>query len=83
MESKKSKKAVSFENALKKLEDIVASLESGQMPLEKLVESYKEGLYYQQICQSHLNRAELLVETLEENGRPLMSDTQQNNSEQP
>ncbi len=78
MEPKKRKKMLSFENSMEKLEIIVNSLESGEIPLEKLVEKYKEGLYYLNICQSHLNRAELLLETLDEKGntKPLkLGDT--------
>ena len=36
---------------------------------------YKEGLMYQKICQSHLDRASLMLETLSEEGtlKPLSS----------
>ena len=65
MEAKKRKKTLSFENSIEKLEAIVTSLESGDVPLEQLVETYKEGLNYLHICQSHLDRASILLETLE------------------
>ena len=53
---------------MEKLELIVKSLEEGNIPLDKLVEAYKEGLMYQKICQSHLDRAGLMLETLCEDG---------------
>lgn len=68
MEPKKRKKTLSFENAIEKLEAIVTSLESGDVPLEQLVETYKEGLTYLYICQSHLDRASILLESLDEKG---------------
>ena len=68
MEPKKRKKMLSFENSIEKLEAIVTSLESGEVPLDQLVETYKEGLTYLHICQSHLDRASILLETLDEKG---------------
>ena len=68
MEPKKRKKTLSFENSIEKLEAIVTSLESGEVPLDQLVETYKEGLTYLHICQSHLDRASILLETLDEKG---------------
>ena len=75
MEGKKRKKTISFEESLEKLESIVKSLEAGNVPLDKLIEAYKEGLMYQKICQSHLDRASLMLETLSEEGtlKPLSS----------
>ncbi len=68
MESKKRKKTLSFEEAMEKLESIVKSLEEGNVPLDKLVAYYKEGLAYQKICQAHLDRAGLMLETLADDG---------------
>ncbi|MDR0755421.1 MAG: exodeoxyribonuclease VII small subunit [Puniceicoccales bacterium] len=77
MRTKKSKKTPSFEIALKKLEDSVVALEQGDVSLSDLVNRYKEGLYYQQICQEHLNRAALLLDELTSNGdvQPLQVET--------
>lgn len=75
MEGKKRKKTISFEEAMEKLESIVKSLEEGNVPLDSLIEAYKEGLMYQKICQSHLDRANLMLETLSEEGeeKPLLA----------
>ncbi len=64
MDSKKRKKMLSFEEALQKLEAIVQSLEQGEVPLELLIEKYKEGLVYQKCCQQQLDRASLVLKTL-------------------
>lgn len=75
MESKKRKKTISFEESIEKLESIVKALEEGNIPLDKLIEFYKDGLMYQKICQSHLDRASLMLETLSEDGslKPVLS----------
>ena len=65
MEAKKRKKSLSFEVAMEKLEAIIKTLEEGNIPLEKLVATYREGLTYQKICQEHLDRAEFTLETLQ------------------
>ncbi len=68
MEAKKRKKSLSFEVAMEKLDGIVKTLENGNIPLGKLVETYREGLMYQKICQEHLDRATLTLETLKAEG---------------
>ena len=65
MHAQKSKKAPSFEMALKKLEEIVGALENGEITLSELVDSYKEGVYYKNICQEHIERAELLLDEID------------------
>ena len=64
MLDKKSKKTPSFEVAMQRLEAIVHTLEAGDIPLERLVKTYEEGMAYQKICQSHLERADLLLKRL-------------------
>ena len=68
MLDKKSKKTPSFEVAMQRLEAIVHTLEVGDIPLERLVKTYEEGLAYQKICQSHLERADLLIKRLNDDG---------------
>lgn len=54
-----------FEEALKRLEAIVESMESDEMPLEALLARYEEGSQLARICQSKLTEAELKVQQLE------------------
>ena len=60
-------KAVSlpFEEALKKLETIVAAMESDELPLETLLAKYEEGTRLARTCQEKLAEAELKIEQLE------------------
>ena len=69
MEHKKRKKMLSFEEAMDSLENIVQKLESGNIPLEQLIEAYQLGIEYQKICQEHLDRAELVLEKLNDKGQ--------------
>jgi exodeoxyribonuclease VII small subunit len=56
-----------FESALSELEQIVASMEAGQMPLEQSLASYKRGAELLKYCQSALQDAQQQVRILEEN----------------
>lgn len=60
---------VSFEQAMDKLEQIVAKLESGDVPLEKAIELFQEGMSLSQLCGQKLEQVERKIETLlEDNG---------------
>jgi exodeoxyribonuclease VII small subunit len=54
-----------FEEALKRLETIVESMEAQDLPLETLLARYAEGTKLSQICQAKLNEAELKIQQLE------------------
>jgi exodeoxyribonuclease VII small subunit len=56
-----------FEEALKKLEFIVESMEAQDLPLETLLARYQEGTKLAQLCQARLNEAELKIQQLEKN----------------
>ena len=58
-------KDLSFEEALKKLEGIVESMESDELPLETLLARFEEGTRLAKICQSKLTEAELKIQQLE------------------
>jgi exodeoxyribonuclease VII small subunit len=55
---------LSFEDALRQLEKIVAELESGQAPLEKSLELYQRGAELKALCESRLEAARLQVEKI-------------------
>jgi exodeoxyribonuclease VII small subunit len=57
--------ALPFEEALKKLEEIVESMESRELPLEKLLSQYEDGTRLARICQEKLSEAELKIQQLE------------------
>ncbi|PWU06535.1 MAG: exodeoxyribonuclease VII small subunit [Verrucomicrobia bacterium] len=58
---------LSFEEALKQLETIVASMETGDIPLEELVSKFQEGDALLKFCNKQLSRAELKIEKLKVN----------------
>ena len=60
-----SNDALSFEEALTKLESTVASMESGDLPLEDLLSRYEEGARLVRSCRQKLDAAELKIKTLE------------------
>jgi exodeoxyribonuclease VII small subunit len=55
---------LSFEAALAKLETIVDSMESGEVPLAELLAKYEEGSKLLKVCESRLKDAELKIEKL-------------------
>ena len=62
------KDTVNFESSLKKLEQIVAKLEDGEISLEDSVKSFEEGIGLVKECQKQLSSAELKVKKLLESG---------------
>jgi exodeoxyribonuclease VII small subunit len=56
--------ALSFEQALAELEQIVARLESGQAPLEDSIGMYERGAALKAHCEARLAAARLRVEKI-------------------
>ena len=52
-----SKTKMTFEARLQRLQEIVAALESGALPLEDSVNVYKEGLALTRACREQLEKA--------------------------
>lgn len=55
-----------YEDALAELERLVADMEGGQMPLDRLVEGYKRGAELLGYCRGRLDAVEQQVKVLEE-----------------
>jgi exodeoxyribonuclease VII small subunit len=64
--------ALSFEDALKRLEAIVARLESGDASLDESISLYAEGDKLRAQCEARLAAAQARIEkiTLGQDGRP-------------
>ncbi len=62
MDAKDAK--LTFEAAIGKLETIVESMESGDVPLAELLAKFEEGSKLLKICESRLKDAELKIELL-------------------
>lgn len=55
---------LSFEAALSRLEAIVDSMESGEVPLAELLTRFEDGTKLLKLCESRLKDAELRIELL-------------------
>jgi exodeoxyribonuclease VII small subunit len=53
-----------FETSLKRLEEIVAELESGELGLDQSLKLFEEGVKLARICNARLEEAERKVEIL-------------------
>ena len=55
-----------FENDLKKLQDILEEIESDKLSLEDSIEKYKEGVELSKKCQKALNEAKQIIKVLDD-----------------
>jgi exodeoxyribonuclease VII small subunit len=56
-----------FEQAMKQLEKIVQDLESGDMPLEKSIKTFEEGIQLSKFCSEKLDETEKRITILMQN----------------
>lgn len=59
-----ARKKLSFEEAMKRLEEIVSHLEKGDIPLEESIRLFEEGSGLLALCSSQLEEAEQKVRLL-------------------
>ena len=62
-----------FEEALKNLETIVEQMESGDLPLETLLQRFEEGSRMIKLCHARLEQAELKIQKLEKSSEGKIS----------
>ena len=62
----KAQKTPDFEAALAELEQVIAEMEAGQLPLESALAAYKRGADLLQHCRGRLEDAQQQVRILEE-----------------
>ena len=53
-----------FEQAMKQLEQIVEALESGDLPLEKAISKFEEGIQLSKFCSNMLDETEQKITLL-------------------
>ena len=53
---------LSFEDALAEMEDIVQSLESGQVKLDEAIDAYTRGAHLKKHCQVKLKEAQARID---------------------
>ena len=56
--------SLTFEDALRALEDIVRALEGGEVPLDKSIELYERGELLRKHCQARLDAAQARIEKI-------------------
>jgi exodeoxyribonuclease VII small subunit len=71
-----------FEKAMKQLEEIVQELESVDLPLEKAIKKFEEGVQLAKFCSEKLDETEKRISILlkDQNGqvieKPFISETE-------
>lgn len=55
---------LSFEDALRALEDVVRKLESGEVPLDQSIDLYERGEALRKHCQARLDAAQARIEKI-------------------
>ena len=58
------KKTINLEKSLAELEELVEELESGDLPLDKAMKKFEQGIKLTRNCQAALKEAEQKVEIL-------------------
>ncbi len=56
----------SYEQALAELDSLVVQMESGQLPLDQLLDGYRRGAVLLNFCRARLQAVEVQVKVLED-----------------
>ncbi len=64
MNDKSKEKNLDFEKSLAKLENLIDSLEDGNLPLNESIKIFEEGVKLSKHCQELLTKAELKIQKL-------------------
>lgn len=72
-----------FEECLQRLEGIVQELEKGEVPLEKSLTLFEEGMKLSSACRKELEEAEGKVEILLKKNGKLQAEAFEANAEKP
>ena len=59
---------MTFEEAIKELENLVDSLDKGDVSLDEAIAAYDRGSQLKDHCQKKLNEAKMKVETIQSSG---------------
>ena len=79
----KRKDELTFEKGLEKLEKIVKDLEQGDLPLERALELFEEGMKLSGNCRRQLEEAENKVEILLKRADKVVAEPFQAGEEEP
>jgi exodeoxyribonuclease VII small subunit len=64
-----------FEQAMKQLEQIVQDLESGDMPLEKAIKTFEDGIQLSKFCSEKLDQTEKRITILMQGSDGKLTET--------
>ncbi len=70
-----AKKKISFEDSIKRLEEIVSLMENNETPLEKSVELYKEGVEISLYCADVIKNAQEQISVLQKTSEGIFQET--------
>jgi exodeoxyribonuclease VII small subunit len=63
-----------FEQSMKQLERIVQQLEEGDLPLEKAIKKFEEGIKLSKLCSEKLDETEKKISVLLKNSEGQMTE---------
>lgn len=63
-----------FEQSMKQLERIVQELEEGDLPLEKAIKKFEEGIKLSKLCSEKLDETEKKISVLLKNSEGQMTE---------
>ncbi len=66
-QSTKKEEQIPFEERLTRLQEIIALLEKGNIPLQDSLNLYKEGLNHSKMCQELIDSAQHEIKLLQDN----------------
>ncbi len=73
---------IDFEEALKKMEEIVKSLEEGELSLSESLKKFEEGVELAKFCEKRLDEAERKIQKLvEREGKIKLESIEEKNEE--
>ena len=61
-----NKDKISFEDAIRDLEEIVDNLNNDELELEKAISAYEKGMQLKKICEQRLKEAKLRIENIKD-----------------
>ena len=85
--SVETKDSLTFEQAIERLEKIVADMEAAELPLEDVLKKYEEGTRLVRFCSVKLEEAEKKIELLTKKSdgsvalKPFEADEEENGDE--
>jgi exodeoxyribonuclease VII small subunit len=76
------RKKLTFEEAVKRLEEIVVEMEKEDMPLEKSIKLFQEGMELAGICNLKLDEAERKISIVMKNTQGMITEEEFNPGEE-